>query len=90
MRDGFGFIGISKTKITEEKGLDFNPTIPDYSFEYDQTPLAAAGVGMFVKDSLNYTITERRSERTSKEAFQALWIEIQFSGRPNIICGIIR
>ena len=90
MRDGFGFIGISKTKITEEKGLDFNPTIPGYSFEYDQTPLAAAGVGMFVKDSLNYTIRERRSERTSKEAFQALWIEIQFSGRPNIICGIIR
>ena len=90
MRDGFGFIGISKTKITEEKGLDFNPTIPGYSFEYDQTPLAAAGVGMFVKDSLNYTVTERRSERNSKEAFQALWIEIQFSGRPNIICGIIR
>ena len=90
MRDGFGVIGISKTKITEEKGLDFNPTIPGYSFEYDQTPLAAAGVGMFVKDSLNYTVTERRSERNSKEAFQALWIEIQFSGRPNIICGIIR
>ena len=41
MRDGFGVIGISKTKITEEKGLDFNPTIPGYSFEYDQTPLAA-------------------------------------------------
>lgn len=90
MRDGFGVTGISKTKITEEKGLDFNPTIPGYSFEYDQTPLVAAGVGMFVKDSLNYTVTERRSERTSKEAFQALWIEIQFSGRPNIICGIIR
>lgn len=90
MRDGFGVIGISKTKITEEKGLDFNPTIPGYSFEYDHTPLAAAGVGMFVKDSLNYTVTERRSERTSKEAFQALWIEIQFSGCPNIICGIIR
>ena len=40
---------------------------------------------MYVKDSLNYTVTER----TSKEAFQALWIEIQFSGRPNIICRII-
>ena len=40
---------------------------------------------MYVKDSLNYTVTER----TSKEAFQALWIEIQFSGPPNIVCGII-
>ena len=28
-------------------------------------------------------------ERTSEEAFQALWIDIQFFGRPNIICGII-
>ena len=28
-------------------------------------------------------------ERTSEEAFQALWIDIQFFGRPNIIYGII-
>lgn len=28
-------------------------------------------------------------QRTSEEAFQALWIDIQFFGRPNIICGII-
>ena len=28
-------------------------------------------------------------ERTSEEALQALWIDIQFFGRPNIICGII-
>ena len=41
--------------------------------------------GMYVKDSLNYTVIER----TSRDAFQALWIEIQFSGCPNKICGII-
>lgn len=28
-------------------------------------------------------------ERTSEEALQALWIDIQFFERPNIICGII-
>ena len=28
-------------------------------------------------------------ERTSEEALQALWIDIQFFKRPNIICGII-
>ena len=86
LKYGFSVIGISETNIAEKKGLDFNPTITGYSFEYVPTPLAAGGVGRYVKDSLNYTVIER----TSKEAFQALWIEIQFSGRrKNIICGIV-
>ena len=85
LKYGFSVIGISEKKITEEKGLDFNPSIPGYSFEYVPTPLAAGGVGMYATDSLNYTVIER----TSKKAFQALWIKIQFSGPPNIICGII-
>ena len=84
MKYGFSVIGISETKITEEKGLDFNPSIPGYSFEYVPTPPAAGGVSMYATDSLNYTVRER----TSKKAFQALWIKIQFSGPPNIICGI--
>ena len=84
MKHGFSVIGISETKITEEKGLDFNPSIPGYSL-YILTLLAAGGVSMYATDSLNYTVRER----TSKKAFQAAWIKIQFSGPPNIICGII-
>ena len=84
MKHGFSVIGISETKITEEKGLDFNPSIPGYSFEYIPTLLAAGGVSMYSTDSLNYTVRER----TSKKAFQALWINIQLSGPPNIIRGI--
>ena len=34
---------------------------------------------------MNYTVIER----TSNEAFQALWIELQFVKQSNIICGII-
>lgn len=50
-----------------------------YSFEYVPTPLAAGGVGMYVKDCLKYTVIER----TSEEAFQAaLWIDIQFFWAP--------
>ena len=49
-----------------------------YSFEYVPMPLAAEGFGMYVKDCLNYTVIER-----------TLWIDIQFFGRPNIICRII-
>ena len=40
---------------------------------------------MYVNNSLNYTILEK----TSNEAFQALWIEIDFLHCKNIICGVI-
>ena len=40
---------------------------------------------MYVKDSLNYTIIDK----TSNEAFQALWIEIHLYRQPNIICGVM-
>ena len=39
---------------------------------------------MYINDSLKYTVIEK----TSEEAFQELWIEIQFSRKSNI-CGII-
>ena len=65
--------------------LDFNPSIAGYEFEYVPTPLAAGGVGMYIKSDLNYTVIEKSSE----DAFQALWIEIHLSKRPNIICGIM-
>ena len=40
---------------------------------------------MYIKDNLNYTIIGK----TSDVAFQTLWIEINFSGQPNIICDLI-
>ena len=74
----FSVIGISETKITEEKGLDFNPSIPGYSFEYVPTPLSAGGVGMYVKDSLYYTVIER----TSSEASRLYGLRFNFLGAP--------
>ena len=44
--------------------------------------------GFYTKDehnNLNYIVLEK----TSSEAFQALWIEIQFPKNSNIICGVI-
>ena len=40
---------------------------------------------MFIDETLHYTILEK----TSNEAFQALWIELRFASKKNIICGII-
>ena len=81
----FSVVGVSETKITKTSLLDFNPSIAGYEFEYVPTPLAAGGVGMYIKSDLNYTVIEKSSE----DAFQALWIEIHLSNRPNIICGIM-
>ena len=81
----FSVIGITETKITDPDFLGFNPKIPGYLFEYVPTPLAAGGVGMYIDENFNYVVIEK----TSEEAFQALWIEIQFKNHANVICGVI-
>ena len=48
--------------------MDFNPRIPGYVFEYVPTPLASGGVGVYINDSLKYTVIEKVSD----EAFQSL------------------
>ena len=65
--------------------MDFNPNIPGYIFECAPTPLASGGVGLYINESLKYTVIEK----TSNDAFQALWIEIHSSQKYNIICGIV-
>ena len=59
--------------------------IPGYSFEYVQTSLSSGGVGLIIDESLNYRILEK----ISNEAFQALWAEITFENKKNVICGIL-
>ena len=39
---------------------------------------------MFIYETLNYKVIEK----TSNEAFQALWIEIPFAKKKNVICGV--
>ena len=40
---------------------------------------------MFIDKTLHYTILEK----TSNKAFQALWVEVSFAAKKNIISGII-
>ena len=65
--------------------MDFNPEIPGYTFEYFPTPLSAGGVGMYIDSELRYTVLEK----SSNEAFQALWVEIFQTNVANIICGVL-
>ena len=64
----FSIIGVSETKIISGKEMDFNPRIPGYVFEYVPTPLASGGVGLYINDSLKYTVIEKVCD----EAFQSL------------------
>lgn len=81
----FNIIGVSETKITNANSEKCTAKIPGYSFEYVPTPLSSGGVGLFIDESLNYRILEK----ISNEAFQALWAEITFENKKNVICGIL-
>ena len=54
------------------------------NFEFASKSLSAEGVRMYEDATMNYTVIER----TSNEAFEALWIELQFANQSNI-CGVI-
>ena len=81
----FNIIGITETKINDSNSESTKFSLPGYEFEFVPTPLAFGGVGMFIDETLHYTILEK----TSNEAFPALWVELSFASKKNIICGII-
>ena len=72
----FTIIGLSETRITnaDSNSLTFNPNIPGYNFEYGPTPLSAGGVGMYIKEELNYGIIER----TSNDPFKLYGLNSNF------------
>ena len=83
----FSVIEVTETIITNSNvPLHFDPSIPNYNFEYVPTPLSAGGVGMYIDNCLKFTVIELR---TSNEAFQALWITIYLANKRDIICGVI-
>ena len=61
------------------------PTIPGYNFEFVPAPLASGGVALFIDDRHGYRILEK----ASNEVLQALWVEISFVKKKNIICGVV-
>ena len=81
----FDIIAGSETKITNANQGNAAPSIHGYNFESVPTPLSFGGVGMFIDTAYNYKVVEK----TSNEAFQALWMEISFVKKKNIICGVI-
>jgi exonuclease III len=84
----FSIIGVTETRITQSSSLDFNPNIVGYNFEYVATTFSAGGVGLYIHDSLK-VLNYRILEKISNKAFQALWIEVEFINKANVICGVL-
>ena len=57
--------------------------IPNYNFEFVPTPLSAGGVGIYIDQRFKYI------EKTSNEAYQALWVELHLPKKANMICGVV-
>ena len=77
----FNIIGVTETKITNSNESADIPSILGYVFEHAPTPLACGGAGLFIDETLDYIILGA--------TFQALWIEIRFPKKKNVICGIV-
>lgn len=80
-------IGLTETKIKAGQSPLTNTDLPGYSFISQPTYSNAGGVGFYVSNNLNYTNLPHFTKAT--EDFEALWIEVQNIGHPNLICGII-
>ena len=75
---------MTETRIND-KNVDFNPTIPNYNFEYVPMPLSTEGVGMYIDNNIQNKVIEKASNK----AFQTLWLEIEFTKKSNFICGVV-
>ena len=64
-----------------------NTDIPGYTFISQPTDSSAGGVGLYVKQDLNYNIRTKLS--LSNSDFESLLIEIDNQSHKNFICGII-
>ena len=69
----------------EGNKIHCSPWDQSFSVKYVPTPLSAGGVGMYIDSELRYTVLEK----SSNEAFQALWVEIHQTNVANIICGVL-
>ena len=53
-------MGITETKINDSNAESAEFSLPGYEFEFVPTPLAFGGVGMFIDETLHYTILEKQ------------------------------
>lgn len=83
----FSLIGLSETKFKVDRELLINVNIPGYDFISEPSLSNAGGVAFYIKNNITFSL--RTDITTSKHDFEALWIEIDTVGQPNLLCGVL-
>ena len=83
----FSLIGLTETKIKVDQSPITNTELPGYSFISQPSYLNAGGVDFYISNNLDFNILSDFTKST--DDFEALWIEVQNIGQPNLLCGIV-
>ena len=76
-------IALSETRITKTVNQEFYPLLPNYTYFNIPSFTSAGGVGMFIRNSLNFSL--RNDLCCSKnELFETIWVDI-FTGKKMLI-----
>jgi hypothetical protein len=83
----FSLIGLSEIKLREGQDPLTNIQLTGYEFLHQPSLSNAGGVAFYIKNNFNFKI---RNDITANDLeYEALWIEIETLGQPNMICGVI-
>ena len=85
----FDVIGLSETKITSTTDLTSNIDIEGYDFVSKPTLSNAGGVGLYIKQGMQFHVRDDLSSGSTTRDFEALWIEINRKPYRNLLCGIL-
>ena len=89
LKSSFDVIGISEHKIRSDSAPSNNIEIPGYEeFDYIPTETHFGGTGFYVKSGLNYKV-RKDYNLNSQGNFEAMFIELIFPDRKNLIVGCI-
>ena len=89
LKSSFDVIGISEHKIRKDSAPSNNIEIPGYDeFDYVPTETCFGGAGFYVKSGLNYKV-RKDFNLNSKGNFEAMFIELIFPDRKNLVVGCI-
>ena len=86
LQHNFSVIGISETRLLVGREQITNTSIPGYTFFSQPSVQEAGGVGLYIRDDLEFHLRDDLCISTGD--YECIWIEIHRKSR-NIVCAVI-
>ena len=89
MKHSFDIIGISEHKVNKNSmNVDFDFTLPGYTFYFNETESSLRGTGFFISDNLTF---KQCSDPLINDParLESTFIELIFPNKRNMICSCI-